>query len=65
MLAMHIHKGSFTISRRAGRGAAAAAGTPRGPGSDIKVATGPGEALVGGRVMIQYGRGGKASPAKS
>ena len=40
------------------QGAAAAAGTSPGPGSGIKVASGPGGALGGERVVIiQYGGG--------
>ena len=46
--------GSMT-SRRAGRGAAAAAGTSPGLGSGIKAASGPGGALGSGHVIIPYG----------
>ena len=44
-------------SGRPGGGAAAAAGTSPGPGSGVKAASGPGGALGGGRIIIQYGGG--------
>ena len=54
--------GSMT-SGRAGGGAVAAAGTSPGPGSGIAVASGPGGALGGGHIIIQYGgRAGHPCP---
>ena len=54
--------GGSAVSRRAGRGAAAAAGTPPGPGWGISVAP----AEHGWRhVIIQYGGGGRSSPSGS
>ena len=44
-------------SRRAGRGAAAAAGTSPGLGLGIKAASGPGGALGSRHVIIPYGGG--------
>ena len=57
--------GSCTNSGRAGGRAVAAAGTSPGPGLGIKVASGPGGALGGKRVIIQYGGGVRSSPSKS
>ena len=54
-----------TNSGRAGRRAVAAAGTSPGPGLGIKAASGPGGALGGRRVIIQYGGGVRSSPSKS
>ena len=36
-----------------------------GPGLGIKATSGPGGALGGRRVIIQYGGGGRSSPSKS
>ena len=52
-------------SGRAGGRAVAAAGTSPGPGLGIKVASGPGGALGGRHVIIQYGGGVRSSPSKS
>lgn len=57
--------GSSTNSGRAGANAVAAAGTSLGSGLGIKAASGPGGALGGRRVIIQYGRGVRSSPSKS
>ena len=43
----------------------AAAGTSPSPGLGIKATSGPGGALGGRRVIIQYGRGVRSSPSKS
>ena len=53
------------ISWRAGGGAAAAAGTSPGPALGIMVASGPGGALGGRHVTIQYRGGVRSSPSKS
>ena len=52
-------------SGRAGGRAVAASGTSPGPGLGIKVASGPGGALGGRCIIIQYGRGVRSSPSKS
>ena len=52
-------------SERAGGRVAAAAITSPGPGWGLKAAPGPGGALGGRRVIIQYGRGVSSSPSKS
>ena len=49
--------GGSTNSGKAGGGAVAVAETSPGPGSGIKAASGPGEALGGRRVIIQHGGG--------
>ena len=56
---------SSTNSGRAGGGAATVAETSPGPGSGIKAASSPGEALGGRRVIIQHGGVVRSSPSKS
>ena len=46
----------------AGRGAEAVAGISAGPGSGIKIVSGPGGALGGRRIIIHYGGGARSSP---
>ena len=58
-------KGGSTNSGRAGRGAVAVAETSPGPGSGIKLASGPGGALGGRRVIIQHGGEVRSSLSKS
>ena len=56
--------GSMNSGRAGGRAVAVAETSP-GPGSGIKAASGPGEALGVRRVIIQHGGGVRSSPSKS